>query len=251
MITGLTWRGAPIPSPAVDRPDLPADLAPGPAAFGPRRTIHEGDALVWLAAQGELAGCSLVTSLPDVSELAMGLAAWRAWFIAAAEAVLRACPADGAVIFYQTDIKHAGVWVDKGHLVQVAADNCGALLWWHKIACRKPAGTITFGRPAYAHLLCFGREPLREPDGAADVFDTGAMTWSRAMGVQACVVACEFIRRRTPSRVVVDPFCGRGTVLAVANALGLGAVGVELSPRRCRSARNLQIDLRRPTPPAP
>ena len=244
MITGLTLRGAPIPSSALDRPDpTPASATPTP-----QRTIHEGDALAWLAARGELAGCSLVTSLPDVSELAMDLAAWRAWFIAAAEAVLRACPLDGAVIFYQTDIKHAGVWVDKGHLVQIAADNCGAPLWWHKIACRKPAGTITFGRPAYAHLLCFGREPLGEPDGAADVFDTGAMTWSRAMGVQACVVACEFIRRRTPSRVVVDPFCGRGTVLAVANALGLGAVGVELSPRRCRNARNLQIDPRRPAP---
>lgn len=212
----------------------------------PRRTIHEGDALAWLAAQGELAGCSLVTSLPDVSELAMTLPAWRAWFIAAAEAVLRACPPDGAVIFYQTDIKHTGVWVDKGHLVQIAADNCGASLWWHKIACRKPAGTITFGRPAYAHLLCFGRQPLREPDGAPDVFDTGAMTWSRAMGVQACVVACEFIRRRTPSRVVVDPFCGRGTALAVANAVGLDAVGVELSLRRCRNARNLQISIKPP-----
>jgi tRNA G10 N-methylase Trm11 len=43
--------------------------------------------------------------------------------------------------------------------------------------------------------------------------------------------------------VVVDPFCGFGTVLAVANALGLDAVGVDVSPRMCRRARTLQIDL--------
>ena len=212
----------------------------------PGRTVHQGDALAWLAERGELAGCSLLTSLPDVSELPLPFAAWRAWFIDAAAAVLRACPPEGAAIFYQTDIKQAGVWVDKAHLVQLAGERCATPLWWHKIACRKPAGTITFGRPNYAHLLCFGRAPLGEPDGAADVFDTGAMTWSRAIGVQAGALACGFIRRRTPTRTVVDPFCGRGTALAIANAMGLHAVGVELSPKRCRVAAKLQVDLARP-----
>lgn len=210
---------------------------------GPGRVVHEGDALAWLAARGELAGCSLVTSLPDVSELQLGFAAWREWFIAAAGAVLAACPPEGVAIFYQTDIKHQGVWIDKGHLVQIAADRVGLPLVWHKIACRRPAGTIAFGRPGYAHLLCFARAPLREPDGAADVFDTGAMTWTRAMGLRACEVACGFIARRTPTRTVVDPFCGRGTALAVANAMGLAAVGVELSPKRCRVAAKLQVAL--------
>jgi hypothetical protein len=36
---------------------------------------------------------------------------------------------------------------------------------------------------------------------------------------------------------VVDPFCGRGTVLAVANAMGFDAIGVDLSAKRCRAAR--------------
>ena len=49
----------------------------------------------------------------------------------------------------------------------------------------------------------------------------------------------------TPTRTVVDPFCGWGTVLAVANAVGLDAVGVDCSARMCRKARALHLDLAR------
>lgn len=185
---------------------------------------------------------SYVTSLPDVCEVPLAFAAWRAWFIDAAAAVLAATPPEGVAIFYQTDIKHGGVWVDKSYLVQLAGERCGRQLAWHKIACRKPPGTLMFGRPGYAHLLCLAHDPRPEPDGLPDVFATGTMTWTRATGVAACRVACTYIQRFTTTRTVVDPFCGRGTVLAVANALGLAAVGVDLSAKRCRIARNLTVD---------
>jgi len=48
---------------------------------------------------------------------------------------------------------------------------------------------------------------------------------ARAMGVEACVVACRFASERAGARVIVDPFCGLGTALAVANTLGLDGVG--------------------------
>jgi hypothetical protein len=67
----------------------------------------------------------------------------------------------------------------------------------------------------------------------------------KAMGVNACLDACRFVLSETTTRTIVDPFCGFGTVLAVANALGMNAVGVDLSARMCRSARELQIDLDR------
>jgi tRNA G10 N-methylase Trm11 len=38
---------------------------------------------------------------------------------------------------------------------------------------------------------------------------------------------------------IVDPFCGMGSVLAVANAHGLAAIGVEKSRRRAARARKL------------
>jgi tRNA G10 N-methylase Trm11 len=63
------------------------------------------------------------------------------------------------------------------------------------------------------------------------------------MGVKACVDACHFVQAETSTRTVVDPFCGWGTVLAVANALGLDAVGVDIAPRMCGRARKLRIEL--------
>ena len=210
----------------------------------PGRIVHCAEAIAWLTAQPVLEGCSLVTSLPDVSELpGVDHDAWRAWFVKAAGLVLSRTPDDGAALFYQTDIKRAGSWVDKAYLVQRAAEEHGFTQLFHKIVCRRPAGTLTFGRAAYGHLLCFSRG-LREQlaRSTPDVLpDGGELTWVRAIGLEACRVACRWVAERTPSRTIVDPFCGLGTVLAVANELGLDAVGVELNKKRARRARTLEL----------
>lgn len=222
-------------------------MSPDAAPGTPTRTVHCLSADTWLdGLSGPLEGASFVTSLPDVSELSpMSLADWKRWFVRTARRVLDACPADGVAIFYQTDVIEAGTWIDKGHLVATAGDEAGATLLWHRIVCRKPPGTLAFGRPAYSHMLCFSRGLTPKPGRArSDVLPgTGEMTWSRAMGVAACVDACRFIRDQTSSRTIVDPFCGHGTALAVANALGFDAVGVELSRKRAQKARNLRLDL--------
>jgi tRNA/tmRNA/rRNA uracil-C5-methylase (TrmA/RlmC/RlmD family) len=71
------------------------------------------------------------------------------------------------------------------------------------------------------------------------------MPWARAMGAAACHAVTRFLIDHTACRTVVDPFCGVGTMLAVANAAGLDAVGVELSPKRAARARTLTAaDLR-------
>jgi hypothetical protein len=131
------------------------------------------------------------------------------------------------------------------------AESSVASVLWHKIVCRKPPGTIALGRPSYSHMICLS--PRGAPPRATtthgrrpgpDVLpDAGFMPWSRAMGVAACRVACEYLRTETTTRVVVDPFCGRGTVLAVANELGFDAIGVDIGAKRCRIARSLVIDL--------
>jgi hypothetical protein len=210
------------------------------------RLVHHGDALAWLRAQGKLRGASVVTSLPDLSELpALGVEGWRHWFDEAAVLTLQSVPPEGVAIFFQSDVKRAGLWIDKGAMVARAAERAGTELLFHKIVCRKPPGTVTFGRASYSHLLGFARG-LRPPLARArpDVIaDAGFMPGSKAMGVNACLEACRFILSETVTRTVVDPFCGFGTVLAVANALGLDAVGVDLSARMCRRARSLRIVL--------
>jgi hypothetical protein len=99
-----------------------------------------------------------MTSLPDASEPSpLSLAEWKGLFTRAAALVMQRGPPDGVAIFYQTDIKKAGAWVDKGYLVSQAAEEVGCELLWHRVMCRRPPGTVTFGRPAYSHGLCFSR----------------------------------------------------------------------------------------------
>jgi hypothetical protein len=67
------------------------------------------------------------------------------------------------------------------------------------------------------------------------------MTWARAMGRAACDAVASFLVAHTACGTVVDPFCGVGTMLAVANAHGLDAVGVERSRKRAERARALVV----------
>ena len=219
----------------------------------PKREIHHADGIAWLREQTLEATHALVTSLPDVSELPhLGFEGWREWFIETSALVCERTHPDAVSVFFQTDIKRDGAWVDKAYLVQRGAEAAGAALLWHKLVCRKPPGTTSFGRPAYAHLLCFSKA-LRISPGASspDVLPSlGDMPWSRAMGVDACEFVCRFLLERTGCRTVVDPFCGQGTVLAVANRVGMDGIGVELSKKRVKRARNLRLDEVGPTPRA-
>lgn len=173
----------------------------------------------------------------------MALADWKRWMVDTARRVLEKTPDDGVAIFYQTDIKVDRRWIDKAHLIACAADLTGHATLWHKVVCRHPAGTVSHGRPGYAHLQCFSRDIA--PDlgrSTPDVLPSlGAMTWSRAMGLDAARMAVRYIHTHTKSHTVVDPFCGVGTALAAANELGLNAVGVELSRKRARRARTLDL----------
>ncbi|MEO8214937.1 MAG: SAM-dependent methyltransferase [Myxococcales bacterium] len=219
------------------------DPRPGDVASA-QRTVHHCDALPWLRASGPLVGASVITSLPDLSEVpALGMQGWRAWFEEAAVATMTAVPPEGIAVFFQSDIKRDGVWVDKGAMVARAAERTGMALLFHKIVCRKPAGTVTYGRAGYSHLLGFAstlRPSLRR--ATADVLgDAGFMPGTKAMGVTACAEACRYVLAETTTRTIVDPFCGWGTVLAVANAMALHAVGVDVSARMCKRARQLTI----------
>ena len=210
----------------------------------PRRQIIRAEALAWLEAHPADPGTSVVTSLPDVSEMPeRSYDDWRTWFVGAARRVIRWVPPSGATIFFQSDVRHQGTWVDKSYLVQRAAEEEKATLLWHTIVCRKPPGTVTYGRATYSHMLCVSRGPraaIRR--GFPDVLaDAGFMPSTKSMGAAACVAACRYLLDETETRTVVDPFCGNGTVLAVANALGMDALGVDLNARRCSAARKLTL----------
>jgi len=203
------------------------------------RVVHHGDGIAFLE-RGPLPGDhAIITSLPDHSEVPqLGIDGWRRWFVDTVALACRTIAEDAVAVFYQTDVKHDGRWIDKGHLVLCGADAAASHALFHKIVCRVPPGTTTFGRPAYAHLIAVSRTRRLTPGASTpDVLPSlGTMTWSRAMGAAACEAAVKFVAS-TGARVVVDPFCGLGSALAAANAHGLEAIGVELSRRRAAGAR--------------
>lgn len=209
----------------------------------PSRTVYCADALGWLDQHAPLTNSSVITSLPDVSAFPrLSLDDWKSWFIDVAGRLMNETCESGVSIFYQTDIKRDGIWVDKGYLCQRAAERAGVCLLWHKVVCRKQPGEPVFGRPGYTHLLCFSKRVKDRPAAYPDVLgSTGLMTWSQAMGVAACRLACRYVLSHTTTRTVVDPFCGMGTVLAVANSLGLDAIGVEIANKRARKAKTLAL----------
>jgi hypothetical protein len=209
----------------------------------PLRDVHWGDSIPWMRSRGKTPGACAVTSLPDVSEVGLALPVWRAWFLEAVQLVIDCVPDDSAALFFQSDIKHDGRWIDKGALVTRAAEDAGAAILFHKIVCRRPPGMLTMGRPGFTHLIAVSRE-MKCPDvlPIPDVIiDAGRQPWVRAMGVRAAAHAVRFARDHVGAKTIVDPFCGVGTVLAVANALGLDALGVEKARKRCEDARQLTV----------
>lgn len=209
------------------------------------RIVYCEDALVWLLSQDVLPNSSLVASMPDISEFPhFDTFEWKTWFTETAELILSKTPEDGVTIFYQSDIKVQGEWFDKGYLCQKAAEKLGHRLLWHKIVCRTSPGIATFGRPSYSHLLCFSKK-LRLTDlskSSADVLpELGEKTWERGMGLATCLSIAKFILEQTQTKTVINPFCGEGSMLAAANALGLEAIGIERSPKRAEKSRRLGI----------
>ncbi|MEZ4385468.1 MAG: hypothetical protein R3A79_29350 [Nannocystaceae bacterium] len=206
----------------------------------PLREVIHGDALAWLEARPGLAATSVIASLPDVSELGVTLERWRDFFVAIARAALLAAADDGLCVFAQTDNKRQGRWVSKAGLILRVADELELPLLFHKIVCRRPPGTRIPGRPGYTHVLAFSRRAVDDPARATpDVLaDPGAMPWSHSIGTRAAEIAVDAIRRLAPTSArVVVPCCGIGTILAIANARGLDAIGVERNRKRAEAAR--------------
>ena len=211
--------------------------------FTPQREVHCADSIAWMKARGRMDGVCAVTSLPDVSEVGKALPVWREWFLGAVRLVVDSVADESAALFFQSDIKREGVWIDKGAMVIRAAEDAGARVLFHKIVCRRPPGMLTYGRPGFTHFIAVSRA-MKCPDvlPIPDVItDAGRSPWVRAMGVRAAAHAVRFAKNEVRAQCVFDPFCGVGTVLAIANTLGLDALGIELSKKRCAQSRELTV----------
>lgn len=204
------------------------------------RKIICADALKWL--ESDCPPCSIVTSPAEQAEIGGTIPEWRDWYLAACSLMFRALAPGAACVIYSTDRKFEGEWISKPAMMNVAAREAGVRQLWHKIALRKPVGSTDIHRPAYTHLIAFGGPEARPGAASPDVFERGKTVYPNGMGLIAARFAVQFAMR--PGLPLVDPFCGRGTVPAVAEALGAEAIGVDILESQCDLARALKLQLR-------
>lgn len=196
------------------------------------------DALRWMA-ETTVRG-SVVTSLPDPEEIGATPDQWRGWFIEAAGLAMDLAKPLAPSVFYQTDRKADGQTHSKAGLLLEAAAARGVRLLWHKVVLRRRVGAADLHRPGYTHLMAFSAKG--KPGAASpDVIERGEMIYPNAMGLIPARVAVSFAG--SFDRLVIDPFCGRGTIPAVADALGFDAIGVDIDPSQCEKASRLRLAL--------
>ena len=226
-------------------------------AYNSKREVICGDAVEWLEKSNESLEGSVFTAVPDVkdvpyfnsmSDVRKRGELYTQWFCSIAEAIFRRLAVGQVAIFSQTDAKvidvdgHVVAWIDKSHLCSVAAEKHGCTLLWHKIALNTDHEEGDY-RPSFTHLICFGKQFTYHTAlfPTPDVLDRGLMTWQKATGLDSCILGVAFLRNVVKAQVVLSPFCGRGTILAVANYFGLPSFGIEIAPKRARTsgAKNL------------
>lgn len=203
-----------------------------------KRTIIEADALEWLKDHQGVG--SIVTSLPDMEETSHTAEAYPEWFFNAAMACFESTSAGHPTIFYQTDRLHKGKRISKAHILFDAAFEAGKRVVWHKIVLRRDPGKIDLRRPGYTHLIAFGDEHVTAGKATPDVFDRGGVLYPNGMGIAAATVALQMAERH--GQRVCDPFCGRGTVPALAEAGNFTRiVGVDIDPAQVAAAKATRL----------
>jgi hypothetical protein len=203
-----------------------------------KRVIYCQDAILWLHKQKKLD--SIVTSIPEMDEVKLPFKEYIEWFRNAARLCLESVKDKGYCIFLQTDRKYKG-WVDKSYLISDEAYKLGIRMIWHKIALRTEVGKTDLFRPTYSHMLCYSKEgAIGIP--VTDVIQRGDVTYANGFGIDAVTLVIQFLKKHK-IKSVVDPFVGSGTVVAVANAMGLNAVGVDIDKKQCAKAKVLQINV--------
>jgi hypothetical protein len=203
----------------------------------PERLVICGDAFERI--QNWQAPGSIITSLPDADDHGWTQQYWRDWFGLAVQLCLRATPDDALCIFYQTDRKFDGRQIAKDRYIMDLARGIGyGEPLWHKIALTRPIERVSMFRPAYSHMLAFSMKAGPGP-ATPDVMPAGRKLYPDGMGCHAALFMAKQAER--VSSHVTDPFCGRGTILAAAEAIGLDSLGIDIDLTQCERARSISM----------
>jgi hypothetical protein len=212
----------------------------------PTREVLTMDVFPWIEAQKLLPikeKQSLVVSIPDISEWGIPIEEYKKNFIDLAKKFLALTAESGVSLFYQSDVKIEGEWLSKSYLCQKAAEELGYAQIFHKVIGRVMPDMTTFGRPSYSHILAFSKSFRPNPSTSTPdiISHVGEKVWERGMGINAAVMMAKFLKEVVQTDYVLNPFCGRGTMLAALEYFEISSLGIERSPKRAQWAKEIKL----------
>lgn len=148
---------------------------------------------------------------------------------------------DNILVFTQTDKKATsmGIWYDKISSIYEAANEFKVKLIFHKIGLYHNEDTF----PDYQHYICFSNIINTNTNINNSVMLAGDKLYKNGTPFNIIMNALMlFKNNNSNNNNVLDPFCGRGTNLALANLIGMNAIGIDIDPVQCEYSRNLNIE---------
>lgn len=201
------------------------------------RKIIVADSLKWLATQKELP--NVITGICDLDETTMDFNNYIKFFNKIAELIFKKLSKDGYAIFTQTDRKYNKEWIDKSYILTKCAYKYGLKLVWHKIILNRAVGGTDLFRPTYSHILCY---TYNGTSGAAtpDVLNISERSYKNGTPLAAAELCIDFIKKYNKKNTdIIDPFVGQGTIVALANKMGLNAIGIDIDSEQAKKAEKL------------
>jgi hypothetical protein len=181
----------------------------------------------------------IITSLPDMEEIGLkNIPDYYHWMEKACDTLIGTLSQKGIIFFYQTNRKYQGTVIDKNQLITTKFFMAGYSKVFEKIVLRQAPDTVDRYRPTYTNLFAFS-ETLKAHQPTPDVIYRGEMLYKNAMGMNAIKVCLDYVREHVECRLVLDPFCGQGSVLKVANDYGYDSIGIDILPEQCEIAKNI------------
>lgn len=205
------------------------------------REIICTDSLKWLKSQPVGSLPNVVTGICDQNEMGkITMKEYTVFFEKIASQIFEKLGDGCYAIFIQTDRKWDRRWLDKSYVLTSLARKYGYKTIWHKIVLHRPVGSIHLQRPTYAHMLCYSKEGTTGA-GTPDVLPPGKKLYTNGTPLNAAEASIKFVKRYSKVKKVLDPFVGRGTIVAVAEKHGLPSIGIDISHEQCEHARKLNV----------
>lgn len=200
------------------------------------------DSLNYLAEQDDHSLPTVVTGIPDFAETCYKTIKEYTDFIEEfCSLIFRKTKKNKYVLFQFMDRKHRGRWISKQYHIIKSAMEKKCPLRFHKIILVREVGKRHLQRPTYQHFLCFSSQQ-GPGQCTADVIDgikrDGYCNGHTIRGIEE---ALDFLDKYDRDKFILDPFCGRGSVLKRAKLRGYKVIGIDIDPKQVQATKTLLL----------